>query len=78
MALVEGRDYYIEAGRYVFTAEYLLQRGYCCGHGCRHCPYRFRAPSEQLVSVAFASDQPVAAQMVASGFRKPCADVPKT
>ena len=23
----------------VFTASYLLQRGYCCGSGCRHCPY---------------------------------------
>jgi iron complex transport system substrate-binding protein len=23
----------------VFTADYLRQRGYCCGNGCRHCPY---------------------------------------
>jgi iron complex transport system substrate-binding protein len=23
----------------VFTADYLWQRGYCCGSGCRHCPY---------------------------------------
>jgi iron complex transport system substrate-binding protein len=23
----------------VFTAEFLRQRGYCCGSGCRHCPY---------------------------------------
>ena len=24
----------------VFTAAYHLRRGYCCGSGCRHCPYR--------------------------------------
>jgi len=37
----EGVDfYYDELGRMVFTAHYLLQRGYCCGSGCRHCPYK--------------------------------------
>ena len=24
----------------LFTAAYLRRRGYCCGSGCRHCPYR--------------------------------------
>jgi hypothetical protein len=38
--LIEGEDYYLENGRWVFTAKYLLKRGYCCGSGCRHCPYR--------------------------------------
>jgi hypothetical protein len=23
----------------VLTAGYLAARGYCCGSGCRHCPY---------------------------------------
>lgn len=32
-------DFYIDGGRYVFTAAYLLRRGACCGSGCRHCPY---------------------------------------
>jgi len=32
-------DFYFENGRMVFTAEYLMRRGYCCGNGCRHCPY---------------------------------------
>lgn len=36
---VEGIDFYIESGRYVFTKLYHLKRGYCCGSGCRHCPY---------------------------------------
>lgn len=37
--LVEGEDYYLEKGFYVFTARFLLRRGYCCDNGCRHCPY---------------------------------------
>ena len=37
--LVEGVDYYLEQGRYVFTSWFHLKRGYCCGSGCRHCPY---------------------------------------
>jgi hypothetical protein len=47
--LVEGIDYYMENGFMVFTAHYLLNRGYCCESGCRHCPYGFVAekPEEQ-------------------------------
>lgn len=33
-------DYYEEEGKVVFTKEFLLKRGYCCGNGCRNCPYR--------------------------------------
>ncbi len=39
MDLVEGIDYYMEDGLFVLTAAYLRKRGYCCGNGCRHCPY---------------------------------------
>ena len=39
-------DFYEEAGRVVFTAQYLLRRGTCCESGCRHCPYGFRAPPQ--------------------------------
>ena len=28
-----------ETGFVVFTALAHKQRGYCCGSGCRHCPY---------------------------------------
>jgi len=31
--------YYLENGKVVFTDEYHIKRGYCCGNGCRHCPY---------------------------------------
>ncbi len=37
--LTESRDYYTENGALVFTSGYLQRRGYCCGSGCRHCPY---------------------------------------
>ncbi len=41
-------DYYVEAhGQLVFTAFYLLKRGYCCRTGCRHCPYGFRTDHEK-------------------------------
>ena len=26
-------------GAWVFTARFLEERGYCCEHGCRHCPW---------------------------------------
>jgi hypothetical protein len=33
------QDYYIENGYRVLTTHFLINRGYCCGNGCRHCPY---------------------------------------
>ena len=38
-SVTEGRDYYDENGAMVFTASFLKRRGFCCGSGCRHCPY---------------------------------------
>lgn len=32
-------DFYFDNGLMVFNAVYHLRRGYCCGNGCRHCPY---------------------------------------
>ena len=37
--LVEGVDFYFEDDLMVLTKKYLLERGYCCGNKCRHCPY---------------------------------------
>jgi hypothetical protein len=40
-------DYYInEHGLFVFTEKYHLEKGYCCGHGCTHCPYHFESVPE--------------------------------
>jgi iron complex transport system substrate-binding protein len=38
-SLEENKDYYFEGSAMVFTSSYLKRRGYCCGSGCRHCPY---------------------------------------
>jgi 2-iminoacetate synthase ThiH len=29
----------MDGDRVVFTALFHIQRGSCCGNGCRHCPY---------------------------------------
>jgi hypothetical protein len=47
---VEGIDYYIENGLWVFTEHYLRKRGYCCESGCRHCPYGFRKDSDDRLT----------------------------
>jgi hypothetical protein len=36
---VDGIDFYFDEGLMVLTRKYLLERGYCCGNGCRHCPF---------------------------------------
>ncbi len=45
--LVEETDFYFENGLMVLTAHFLKKRGYCCGNGCRHCPYTI-IDNEQL------------------------------
>ncbi|MBI1191721.1 MAG: hypothetical protein GC205_00915 [Bacteroidetes bacterium] len=46
-ALQAGLHYYFDPfGRMVFTAHYLLERGYCCKSGCRHCPYGYAPPTD--------------------------------
>lgn len=43
-------DWYFENGLLVYTAAYHLKRGYCCGSGCRHCPYEpKRVEGNQIV-----------------------------
>ena len=40
--LTEGEDFYFDpSGLMVLTEKYHLKKGYCCGNGCRHCPYHF-------------------------------------
>ena len=46
--LIEGEDFYREGAAIVFTARYHLRRGYCCGSGCRHCPYGDASDEEAL------------------------------
>jgi hypothetical protein len=45
--LIEGVDfYYNEQGLMVLTEKYHLDRGTCCGNGCRHCPFDYEQVSE--------------------------------
>jgi hypothetical protein len=39
---LEKDEYYLsKEGYIIFTAKYLLKRGYCCQNGCKHCPFGF-------------------------------------
>lgn len=45
--LIEDVDYYYnEQGLMVLTEKYLLDRCYCCGNGCRHCPFDYEQVAE--------------------------------
>ncbi len=45
--LIEGLDfYYNEDGYVVLTEKYHLEKGVCCGNGCKHCPYDFQEVPE--------------------------------
>jgi hypothetical protein len=45
--LIEGIDYYLnEQGLVVLTEKYHLERGYCCGNGCLHCPFNYQRVEE--------------------------------
>ena len=40
--LIEGLHYYFnEEGYIVLTEQYHFEKGYCCGNGCKHCPFRY-------------------------------------
>ncbi|MFZ6025423.1 MAG: DUF5522 domain-containing protein [Bacteroidota bacterium] len=45
--LIKDEDfYYDEYGYVVFTEAYHIAKGYCCGHGCRHCPFEYDSVPE--------------------------------
>ena len=55
--LKEGVDFYYDAAGYmVLTQQYHVAKGYCCGLGCRHCPYEYENVPEpkrsELINVA--------------------------
>ncbi|NEW80962.1 MAG: hypothetical protein GZ094_01140 [Mariniphaga sp.] len=38
--LKEGVDFHTTKDGYrIMTASFLKNRGYCCGNGCKNCPY---------------------------------------
>lgn len=60
--LTKGVHYYInEDGLWVFTEKYHLEKGYCCGNGCLHCPYEYENVPEpkksQLIKMRKPSEE---------------------
>lgn len=54
--LIEGEDYYYnEQGYIVLTEQFHLKKGYCCGNGCKHCPYDYEAVPEPKRSEILAN-----------------------
>jgi hypothetical protein len=60
--LREGKDFYYNEDRnIVFTESYHLQRGYCCGNGCRHCPFNYcnvpDASTKEIMNIDLKSNE---------------------
>ena len=54
--LIEGVHYYINQNGYiVLTEKYHLEKGFCCGMGCLHCPYNFENVPEPRRSELLSS-----------------------
>ena len=52
---IEGiHFYYNENGYTVLTEKYHLERGFCCGNGCLHCPYNYDMAAEPYRSKLIA------------------------
>ncbi|MFT3681920.1 MAG: DUF5522 domain-containing protein [Ferruginibacter sp.] len=55
--ITEGKDFYYENGLLVFTESYHLAKGFCCGNGCRHCPYNYiNVPEPKRSSILRAKE----------------------
>ena len=45
--LIEGIHFYINKDGYiVLTEKYHLEKGFCCGMACLHCPYEYENVEE--------------------------------
>ena len=56
--LKEGIHFYInEDGFIVLTEKYHLEKGFCCGIGCLHCPYNFENVPEPRRSLLLSSKE---------------------
>ena len=54
--LKEGVDFYInEDGYIVLTEKYHLEKGFCCGMSCLHCPYNYENVPEPRRSLLLSS-----------------------
>jgi len=43
MSRLQDDEFYMDKGLFVLTERFLWRRGYCCGNGCRHCPFQYES-----------------------------------
>ena len=56
--LLEGIHFYInKEGYMVLTEKYHLEKGFCCGMGCLHCPYHYENVPEPRKSALLKPKQ---------------------
>lgn len=56
--LKEGIHFYINQDGYiVLTEKYHLEKGFCCGMGCLHCPYNYENVPEPRRSLLLSSNE---------------------
>ena len=56
--LIEGIDYYINGEGYVvLTEKYHIDKGSCCGNGCKHCPYQYENVPEPRRSTLLSANK---------------------
>lgn len=46
---MKSDHYYFDGDRVIFTSAFHIERGSCCGNGCRHCPYEPRATRGNII-----------------------------
>jgi hypothetical protein len=54
--MLEPEDFYFDDGLMVLTQRYHLRRGWCCGNGCRHCPFGYALVPEPSAVEALATE----------------------
>lgn len=53
---IEGVHFYLHNDGYIIlTEKYHLEKGFCCGMGCLHCPYNFENVPEPRRSLLLTS-----------------------
>lgn len=46
--IIDDEEEYETGSFEPLSADYLLQRGYCCGNGCKNCPYEYKNVPQPL------------------------------
>ena len=58
--MLTENDFYYEGPYLVFTEQYHLKRGSCCGNKCRHCPYKTKPMHKTVFNWSGGKDSSLA------------------